>query len=559
MAKAQSDSILERMRAAFEDALDADRARVERRRKAAQEATLRAERWAGFARDPDYGDTLAWRAQTLARTEGVIEALGDAPDATLATSRRVAEDTAGPEDEAPVRVVGQVAAGAGGGEARLVDDAGCAIASAPIDALGHYAIVAPATGETAHLEIRDAAGEVALLDGRALELTPGLASERNFKLDRCGQVEPAPEPAPDSPAMPDLVGKTEADAVAALKELGDYPLSFTERHDPAEPDTVIAQSPAAGRRLKAGAPVQLTVSLGPEPQQEMPKLIGLIEGEARKALAGLEYRSVQFAQVVEPRKSGRVVEQTPEPCAPLGAASDITLCIAIAARKMPEVVGKTLEDARALLVPDYVKTLKLEKVADDGPEGVVIGQSPEPGQEVGKDGVAVKVSTPVVPDKKPAKEPAPKPDTKPAADVKPAPAPDKTPEGGEKPKAPAKPAPAATPAAKTAPGAKPAARTAPAKKPAPAKTAPARKSAGSGKSAKPARAKPAAASPAMPDVTGMTRAAALKALKEVGISEPSFDAAAARQRGAKVIAQEPAKGAKLTQGQAVSLRFGKPK
>lgn len=467
MPKAQANSILNRMRADYEEALEQDTARRDDRRGAALAATARAVRWSGFARDPDYRETLIWRATTLSRAKGATESAGDGPAEALATTKRF---TAPTESDA-ARVFGRVESDTGGGEARLVDAEGCVIATSPIDKLGFYAIVAEATGEAAQIEIRDAQGQLAVLDGHILKLTPGLTVERNFKTGRCGRTEPAPEDQPIE--MPDLTGKTDKEARAVLDALGDFRISFKEHHSDEAADTVVDQTPTAGRTLSPGDTIVLDVSLGPEPEQEMPKLVGMSEPEARKVLSELTFRAVRFVQVVDARRVGRVVRQTPEPGEPVVETTEITLCIGVAALLMPNLVGKTRKAALEILVPDYVGAPKIEEVPHDGPEDIVLKQSPAAGGKIGKEGVLLHVSARGAPE--PAKD-----------------------EGGSTKRI-------------------------------------------------------------VPNVLGLTRAQALKALAAAGIDDAAFDAKEARRKGARVVAQGPSADTALDDGQAVSLEFGKPK
>lgn len=536
MAKAFSDNILDRTGADLEEAFEWARIRHKARREAAQEATARAASWGGFARDPGYTDTLVWRSISLAQAQGTAESATEELDDAHATMKRLSTRS----DTEEARVFGHVESPTGGGEADLIDSSGCIIATSPIDRLGYFAIVAEATGESARIEIRDAQGQLAVLDGRPLELTPGLMVKRDFTTGRCGKVEPRPDQPSEDVVMPDLIGKTTKDAKATLGELGDFRISYDESHsDNAPAETVITQAPDPGRTLVPGGLVLLGISLGPEPERAMPDLIGRTEEEARKALTDLQYSAVQFAQVVDRKNAGRVVEQSPEAGAAVGENTEIKLCMGVAARLMPDLVGRTRKEALEILVPDYIDAPTIHEKPSDGPTAVVLEHDPKAGEAVGDAGVTLVISVkqteegnglsmPDVIGKRHKDahtilrragiekiETVTRPHDGPEKVVI-----DQRPPAGEKTGG------SATIVVSAAP-----------------------------EPPKEDAEKP----PIMPDITGKTRAQALKLLKAEGIGEPEFDEDSARRRGARVRKQTPAAGKPLKKGQRVKLMFAKPR
>ncbi|WP_346836706.1 PASTA domain-containing protein [Microbulbifer sp. SAOS-129_SWC] len=535
MAKAFSDSILDRLGSDLDDALEQGRAQHEARRVAAQEATARAARWSGFVREPGYADTLAWRSVSLAHAQGTAESAAEELDDTHTTMQRLSAHI----DNDTARIFGHVESPTGGGEADLIDADGCMIASSPINTLGYFAIATAATGESARIEIRDAQGQLAVLDGRPLALTPGLMASRDFTTGRCGKVEPVPDQPSERVEMPDLVGKSATDARAILGELGKFRIRYNETHtDNAPAETVIHQEPAPGRSLPAGGAVLLGISLGPEPQQTMPDLIGQTEEAARKALADLHYAAVQFTQVVDRKKAGRVVEQTPDAGAAVGEDSEIRLCMGVAARLMPELVGRTRKQALEILVPDYIDAPTIREEPSDGPAAVVLEQKPKAGEALGDAGVTLVISI----ERKEDENGLSMPDVigkarKDAlailrrAGIEEVETQTKAHDG-------------------------------------PKGVVIEQRPAAGAKIEDGAVLVLAAASqpqedveklPTMPDVSGKTRAQALKLLEAEGIEEPEFDQDAARRRGARVLKQTPAAGKSVKKGQRVKLVFGKPR
>jgi serine/threonine-protein kinase len=101
--------------------------------------------------------------------------------------------------------------------------------------------------------------------------------------------------------VPDVVGKSSASAQYAIEAAG-FKLGETKPEDSEKPvDQVIAQSPKAGKQLKKGESIDITVSQGQKVKEvSVPNLIGLTEKKAKEALekaglvpnnAGKEYSS----------------------------------------------------------------------------------------------------------------------------------------------------------------------------------------------------------------------------------------------------------------------------
>lgn len=113
--------------------------------------------------------------------------------------------------------------------------------------------------------------------------------------------------------VPDLRGKTRAEATQALRASGFAIGNAPPRFDDGKPNRVVEQKPEAGAVVTLSAPV--SVSLGKP--RTVPKVVGMLERDARKALAaaglkgarvGADTVSSQGARVVslEPRAGMRV-------------------------------------------------------------------------------------------------------------------------------------------------------------------------------------------------------------------------------------------------------------
>jgi beta-lactam-binding protein with PASTA domain len=124
--------------------------------------------------------------------------------------------------------------------------------------------------------------------------------------------------APKAPALPqstvpDLSGKSEADAVDTLDQAGLLPsIVFVPSQDPL--GTVEAQSQSAGTSLPASARVQINLSQGPNMtvRETIPNVVGKTLTDAVGALNVSHLRLIYIKRPVPTRTDvGKVIQQTP--------------------------------------------------------------------------------------------------------------------------------------------------------------------------------------------------------------------------------------------------------
>lgn len=196
-------------------------------------------------------------------------------------------------------------------------------------------------------------------------------------------------------AVPDVKGKTPAQAEAALKSAG-FTLGAVV-YDPAAQGAagaVVAQAPAAGAQAASGSPVDLTVA-GQTPVK-VPVLVGLTKEAAATALAAarLTLGSVTASSSTTV-VAGAVMAQTPE----AGAAAqpdssvDVVVSTGPAPVAVPAVTGQPFEAAKTALTAAGFQASRTDK-ADAAAAGTVIGQSPGAGDMAAPGSVvALTVST----------------------------------------------------------------------------------------------------------------------------------------------------------------------
>lgn len=177
--------------------------------------------------------------------------------------------------------------------------------------------------------------------------------------------------------MPSLVGLSEEDAVATLRNLG-LPapaLSYEATSTPA--GRVVRQEPDPERALPPGTTVSLVVSRGEGPGRiELPDLRGLDVDAARAQAAALGLRRVEALPVaVRAERPGVVTLQRPGPGAIVPPGEPLALGYAVDGADVvdvPDLAGLPAWRARVELRRAGLAIGPLETVRrDDLPEGVV--------------------------------------------------------------------------------------------------------------------------------------------------------------------------------------------
>jgi eukaryotic-like serine/threonine-protein kinase len=115
---------------------------------------------------------------------------------------------------------------------------------------------------------------------------------------------------PQPLAVPNVVGKTDSDAIAQLTAAGFEPAAGPSKHDKAPAGQVIAQDPPADTQAPKGSKVTYTVSTGPALNQ-IPDITGSSKAAAVAELEKAGFKvsvSYDFSDTVD---SGNVISQDP--------------------------------------------------------------------------------------------------------------------------------------------------------------------------------------------------------------------------------------------------------
>jgi len=184
--------------------------------------------------------------------------------------------------------------------------------------------------------------------------------------------------------VPNLVGRSEAAARDAAKRAGvGVHVSTVPSDDPA--GTVVGQSPAPGTLLAAHHSVTLRLSTGPPPVA-LPAVANQAEAAARAALEGAGFVVTTEHRTDEDVPAGDVVRQQPSG-AKAAPGSEVHLVISDGPKPVdvPNVVGKTYDDAVKALTAKRFKVSRTDEFSDTVPAGVVIRHDPVAGTAAPRD------------------------------------------------------------------------------------------------------------------------------------------------------------------------------
>ena len=174
---------------------------------------------------------------------------------------------------------------------------------------------------------------------------------------------------------------------------------------------VYKQSPVAGRTVREGQSVTLTVSLGIQ-SVTVPDVTNYLQADAEQQLKNLGV-SVLVTQAVEPTvASGSVIRTAPAAGSQVAAGSTVVVYVSrpqvSTTAKVPSLVGlSSVNDARTLLVQNKLGLGSTTEQYSDKPAGTIIGQNPAAGSTVKVNSrVSVTVSAGPEPEPEVPEEPA---------------------------------------------------------------------------------------------------------------------------------------------------------
>jgi serine/threonine-protein kinase len=188
---------------------------------------------------------------------------------------------------------------------------------------------------------------------------------------------------PETAAVPDVTGKTVDEASALLIDAGFVPSQKAEENPDVEENIVIRTDPAANAQAAVGSTVTIFYSSGPNTIQ-VPDVRGQSVNDARNTLNGAGFTNIQERQQADNDvDEGRVIGTEPGAGQQAPANATITLVVSSGQGQVgvPDVVGRTEDNARALLQGFDVKTTN-ENTNDPNQDGRVLSQNPPANSQV---------------------------------------------------------------------------------------------------------------------------------------------------------------------------------
>ncbi len=174
--------------------------------------------------------------------------------------------------------------------------------------------------------------------------------------------------------VPDVTGRTEAQARTALTALGLVPAIEQATSDEVPRGSVVQQSPLAAISVPRGSDVTLTVSTG-RGTATVPDLVGQTAAQADALLKaqGLVLGEVDSQESTEPKNT--VLSSRPGAGETATKGTGVALTVSSGSVQVPNVIGRTLPDAIETLVGAGLKVGEVTNVDSTQPEGTVTDQA----------------------------------------------------------------------------------------------------------------------------------------------------------------------------------------
>lgn len=186
--------------------------------------------------------------------------------------------------------------------------------------------------------------------------------------------------------VPEVIGMTEDEAVAALEEVGLEADVDPKPNRRVPENEVFRQDPEAGEDAETGDAVTITVSTGP-PQTTVPDVVGMTLEDATEELEGARLKVGDVREVAaDDAEPNEVLQQSPDAGREVDRGDTVDLVVAQGAT-VPDVVGETQSDAEEILADAGYGVEVVTVPSEDVEEGIVAAQDPEAGTELEEGGV----------------------------------------------------------------------------------------------------------------------------------------------------------------------------
>lgn len=185
------------------------------------------------------------------------------------------------------------------------------------------------------------------------------------------------EPEVEQVPVPTVVGQTQEQAIATLKEAGlEFAIASTEASSEIPANSVISSDPEAGTIVDKGTTVKVVLSSGPA-DTTVPDVSGLIQQQARDQLKQNGLQVSDVVTVDDPsQEKGRVIKTDPEAGAKISEGESVTLFIASGNVSVPaDLVGRPRDEVLQALQELGLNTNVETEESAEHEEGIVMSLS----------------------------------------------------------------------------------------------------------------------------------------------------------------------------------------
>jgi eukaryotic-like serine/threonine-protein kinase len=224
-------------------------------------------------------------------------------------------------------------------------------------------------------------------EGQVFDQSP----EGGVRIDKHGVVDIKVSTGPAKVKVPDVMGKSSDEAVAALTaaKLKFKVLNVFSKEDA---DTVVAQSPVGGKVVVQGSTVHINISKGLEPV-DIPNVVGQLYDSAAGSLQGAGF-AVARRDVESSQPKDTVIDQQPKGGGSAARGSTVTLYVSKGPKEatIPDVTSQDEASAQQTLEQSgFTVDVQEQDTTDPSQDGIVLEQDPVGGTKA-KPGTTVTIT-----------------------------------------------------------------------------------------------------------------------------------------------------------------------
>lgn len=195
-------------------------------------------------------------------------------------------------------------------------------------------------------------------------------------------------------SVPSVTNMTVVEAQKLLEEK-DFKVELEEKYgdpDKFKPGTVMEQSPKAGEKRKQGSLIVLTISKGAE-LKAVPDVSGMSLTKAEQQLLDAGFKVGKIERRHEEGKNiGSVLSQSPKGTDKAPKGSSVDLVVNEGDKPVPNIIGKTVAEAKAMLEKAGLKLGEIKQIQDgSAKKNAVLACNPGVGTNL-NEGAAVTVT-----------------------------------------------------------------------------------------------------------------------------------------------------------------------